>query len=217
MTTMEEVQIPAGEILAMLCRQPMDLPGEEGPWPEQGTWTYEDYLRLPNDGRRYEIVEGVLYVSPVPRYLHQFIAGAIFALLWNHVREQRLGVVLPAPFEVHLSERSKPIQPDVTFIRGKNQPPIDAVAFEGAPDLVVEVLSPSSLHQDRIAKFAACEQAGVPEYWIVDPETRSLEIHVLQDGFYVLHDHVVNGQFISTPTFPALSVRVSECFPEAVA
>jgi Uma2 family endonuclease len=82
-------------------------------WPVQGQWTYKDYLQLPNDGKRYEIIHGVLYVANAPSFAHQFAVGEIFAELRHFVKAQQLGQVLVAPFEVHLSEKTRPVQPDV--------------------------------------------------------------------------------------------------------
>ncbi|MFQ5595393.1 MAG: Uma2 family endonuclease, partial [Anaerolineae bacterium] len=168
-----------------------DLPAEGGPWPAQGEWAYEDYLRLPDDGRRYEIIEGVLYVTAAPRFNHQYVVGELFAALRAYIRQHHLGVVIPAPFEVHLPDIAWPVQPDVLFIRAERQPLPEASSFEGTPDLVVEVLSPSTARRDRVVKFWAYERAGVPEYWIVDPRVPMIEVYVLQEGVYTLH-----GQYV---------------------
>lgn len=215
MKTVDEMQISADEILAMLPAEPVDLPERELPWPQQGEWTYEDYLRLPDDGRRYEIIEGVLYVSPAPKYLHQRIVQFLLCRLGDLVEENDSGEVIPAPFEVYLSGRNRPIQPDLIYIRTEHLPPYDAVAFEGTPDLVVEILSPSSLRRDRFIKFAAYEKAGVPEYWIVDPETRAVEVYAWRDGLYELHVHAVRDVPVTSTLFPDLALRVDEIFPSA--
>ena len=163
-----------------------DLPAEGGPWPAQGDWTYEDYVRLPDDGQRYEIIAGVLYVTAAPTFGHQYIVAELFAALRAYVRQRELGVVLPAPFEVHLPDIAQPVQPDVLFLRAERQPPPEAGYFEGVPDLVVEVLSPSTARTDRVVKFWAYEQAGVPEYWIVDPRARLVEVYELGEGVYLV-------------------------------
>ena len=90
--------------------------------------------------------------------------------------------MLTAPFEVHLSERSRPVQPDVLFIRAERVPPSGAAYFEGAPDLVVEVLSPRTRRTDQVIKFSAYEAAGVREYWMADPKTRSVQLYALTEG-----------------------------------
>ncbi|MEW5988952.1 MAG: Uma2 family endonuclease, partial [Chloroflexota bacterium] len=115
------------------------------PWPAQGQWTYEEYLRLPDDGRRYEIIEGVLYVANAPSYEHQFVSGEIFGELRAFVKARNLGVVIAAPFEVHLPGIASPVMPDVIFIATERQPKPGTQIFRGAPDLVVEVLSPGSV------------------------------------------------------------------------
>jgi Uma2 family endonuclease len=190
-----------------------DLPAEGRPWPAQGEWTYEDYLRLPDDGRRYEIIEGVLYVTAAPRFNHQYVVGELFAALRAYVRQQNLGVVIPAPFEVHLPDIARPVQPDLIFIRAERQPLPEAGSFEGAPDLIVEVLSPSTARRDRVVKFWAYERAGVPEYWIVDPRVPMIEVYVLQEGVYTLHGQFVSGDSVSSPTLPELALPVDILFP----
>jgi Uma2 family endonuclease len=213
MQTIEGVEISADEILAMLHSEPVDLPEREIPWPQQGEWTYDDYLRLPNDGRRYEIIEGVLYVSPAPKYLHQRIVQVLLRRLGDLAEEKGSGEVIPAPFEIYLSGRNRPIQPDLVYIRAEHLPPSDAAGFEGVPDLVVEILSPSSIRRDRFIKFAAYEKAGVPEYWIVDPETRSIEVYVWRNGLYELHVQAVGDAAMTSTLFPELALRVDELFP----
>lgn len=167
--------------------------------PNQGEWTYEDYLNLPDDGRRYEIIEGVLYVTNAPDIDHQFTVMEIAFHLKSFVTAHKPGYVLTAPFEVHLSERTRPVQPDVLFIKAENWPGPGAKFFEGVPDLVVEVLSPSTTRTDQSIKFSAYEQAGVPEYWIANPKTRSVEVFTLSGGEYALVNEFVGEEVIESP------------------
>ncbi|HRW06149.1 MAG TPA: Uma2 family endonuclease [Caldilineaceae bacterium] len=169
--------------------------------PTQGEWTYQDYLNLPDDGRRYEIIEGVLYVANAPDFDHQFTVSEIQRQLANFVLERQLGQVIPAPFEVHLSPTSRPVQPDVLFIRHDRRLARGAKFFAGAPDLVVEVISPSSIRTDRNIKFAVYEQAGVAEYWIVEPKYGFVEVYTLSASEYALvgqfdHDDVVQSKLL---------------------
>ena len=184
----------------------------EQTWPVQGEWTYEDYLRLPDDGRRYEIIEGVLHVTNAPNMAHQYAVAEIVGEIRRFVKEQRLGIVLPAPFEIHLSETSRPVLPDVVFIRADKQPELDAPYYEGSPDLIVEVLSPSSVRLDRHIKFDAYERAGVAEYWIVNPRTRSVEIYTLSAGEYALLGEFVGDETLTSKVLPGLSIVVSSLF-----
>ena len=171
---------------------PPSLPPER-PWPPQGQWTYDDYLRLPDDGQRYEIIEGVLYVANAPSYEHQYTVSELLGELRAFVKARELGVVITAPFEVHLpGGLAKPVQPDVLFIAAAHQPQPGAQVFAGAPDLIVEVLSPSSARLDKYVKFGIYERAGVREYWLADPKTRSVEIYSLPENG---NEYVLLGQF----------------------
>lgn len=167
------------------------------PWPEQGQWTYEDYVRLPDDGRRYEIIEGVLYVANAPSYDHQFTVLKLASNLENFSSANHLGVVITAPFEVHLPGIAKPVQPDILFIRKEREPVSGTQIFGGAPDLIVEVLSPSSLRLDQHVKFGAYEQAAVREYWIADPKTRTITVYHLPESS---PEYILFGQFTATET-----------------
>jgi Uma2 family endonuclease len=184
------------------------------PWPQQGQWTYEDYLRLPDDGRRYEIIEGVLYVTNAPAYAHQFTVIKLSAKLDAFVSERQLGVVLAAPFEVHLPRIAIPVQPDILFIAAAQQPKPDAKYFEGAPDLIVEVLSPESIRRDQHIKFGAYERAGVREYWIANPKTRTITVHMLPAGGqeYVLLDQFAPGETLHSAILPDLQLLVDILF-----
>lgn len=190
---------------------PVIQSGQNG-WPVQGEWRYEDYLRLPDDGRRYEIIEGVLYVANAPNIDHQYSVSEVHFCLKLFVRDKQLGQVYTAPLEVHLSESSRPVQPDVLFIRAERQPPPGTQVFEGAPDLIVEVVSPSSIRLDRTIKFDAYEQAGVAEYWIVDPKTRSVEVHTLSRGEYAVFGQYTNDEVIESALLSGLQIKTSALF-----
>ncbi|MEZ4866824.1 MAG: Uma2 family endonuclease [Caldilineaceae bacterium] len=187
------------------------LSGQNG-WPMSGQWRYADYLKLPDDGRRYEIIEGVLYVANAPSFDHQYVVSKILFYLQLFTIEHDLGVVVTAPFEVHLSETSKPVQPDVLFVRKERQPQSGAQVFAGAPDLIVEVISPSSLRLDRKTKYDAYEQAGVAEYWLVDPKVRAVEIYTLTKGEYALVGQYTNDELLESNVLPGLQIKASALF-----
>lgn len=186
-------------------------------WPVQGEWRYEDYLRLPDDGRRYEIIEGVLYVANAPSIEHQFTVSEAHFQLKLFVRDRGLGQVYTAPIEVHLSETTRPVQPDVLFIRAERQPAPGAQFFEGAPDLIVEVLSPNSIRLDRIIKFDAYEQAGVAEYWLADPKTRSVEVYTLSNNEFALLGQYTGDEVIESRVLAGLQIVTSTLFQTAPA
>lgn len=175
-------------------------------------WRYEDYLALPDDGKRYEIIADLLYVSHAPDSAHQFIVAEIMSQLTTFVELNQLGRVILAPFEVHLSETSRPVQPDVLFVSAERWPGGTVPYFEGAPDLVVEVISPSSVRTDRTVKLMAYEQAEVREYWLADPKTRSVEIYTLAEGKFVLAGQYVAEEVITSPLLPGLEIITQSLF-----
>jgi Uma2 family endonuclease len=144
--------------------------------PDPGAWTYEDYLRLPDDGRRYEILRGRLLMSPAPRPRHQQIVGRLFLALSHFLHATELGDLYFAPIDVLLPGLAQPVQPDLVMIRKARREVIQERAIVGVPDLIIEVLSPSSWQIDRRDKYELYAEAGVSEYWTVDPERRTIEV-----------------------------------------
>ena len=124
-------------------------------WPEQGRWTYDDWLRLPGDEFRYEIVEGELHVSPSPSTGHQFVVTSLIAAMHAYARKHELGAILTAPVGVRLPEQDTAVQPDILFVARDRLNIIRDDIIDGAPDLVVEVLSPSNWIYDRTRKQKA--------------------------------------------------------------
>lgn len=131
--------------------------------PAQGQWTYEDYAVLPQDGQRYEAVNGVLYMTPAPNLGHQGIAGEIFAYLRNFVQVAGLGRVFTGPADIELHPGTV-VQPDVFVVLNEHLDRLTASRVLGAPDLVVEVASPSTARHDIREKQDVYARAGVPEY-----------------------------------------------------
>ena len=144
---------------------------------------YSDLLAMPEDGRRYEIHGGKLVVVPSPLPGHQIAAGEIFTLL-NDYRRRSGGVALVAPLDIVFDEHDV-VQPDVVFFRAERRHLVQPYAVtRAAPDIAVEVLSPSTAAIDRGRKMRMFARYGVPEYWIVDPIRRRIEVHVLEEGAY---------------------------------
>lgn len=138
-------------------------------------YTYEDYLKLP-EGAPYQLIGGELIMSPSPSLLHQMVLAELFNRLWNFVKAQNLGLVLCAPMDVYLSE-AETYQPDIFFISAARNRIISDKKIEGAPDLIIEILSPSTAYYDLKHKMKQYEVAGVQEYWIVDPEEKNIEVY----------------------------------------
>ena len=139
-------------------------------------FTYQDYLLLPED-RRYEVIDGDLFMTPAPTPYHQLVSKRIERLIDDFVEQNRLGLVLQAPCDVVLSETDV-IQPDILFVSAGRLSIVGDKFISGAPDLVVEVLSPATETRDRVAKAKLYAKNGVRELWIADPEARTIELLV---------------------------------------
>jgi len=191
----------------------------EPSWPAQGEWTYADYLRLPDDGQRYEVIRGTLYVSPAPTFEHQFTVVRLSRFLDVYASENDagvVGVVLVAPFDVRLPQRiADPVQPDVLFFKKGNEPRRGDKNFSGVPDLVVEVLSPRTRRLDEKVKLAAYRDAGVPEVWLADPQPRTLLVYRLdkRTGTYVEKARHGPGETVGSLSFPGLRIDLDAIFP----
>ena len=137
-------------------------------------FTYRDYLLLP-EGDRRELIEGDFHVVPAPSIRHQTVAANLGTLLRERVRRNRLGIILWAPTDVVLSPETV-VQPDILFVSNERRGIIMEANVSGAPDLVVEILSPGTAERDRELKLNLYARYGVREYWIVDPEDETVEV-----------------------------------------
>jgi Uma2 family endonuclease len=174
------------------------------------TKTYEDYLNTPDDGQRYELIDGEIFVSPSPQLLHQLASIELSSMLHRYVRGSRLGRVVAAPMDVRLAT-NEVVQPDLMFIRTgspADNPNEDRV--EGAPDLLVEILSPSNRGYDLVRKRQLYARCGVPEYWIVDPINRTIETLSLNGDEYETVPHA-RGLMVSM-VLPSLRFNISAFF-----
>ena len=184
-------------------------------WPAQGEWTYQDYCRLPDDGKRYEVIQGVLYVSPAPTTNHQRAASRLLVRFGQFLQKGELGEVFGAPYDVILPRRlATPVQPDLIVFRTGNLPREGTPNFKGVPDLIVEVLSPRTRRLDEGVKLATYRAAGIPEVWHPDPVARTIVVYALsEDGKeYEVHDRGGVGEEVTSRLFPGLRVPVSEIF-----
>lgn len=181
----------------------------------QGEWTAADWDKLPDDGSRYEIIEGVLYVSTAPSFFHQWIVMALFEQFGIPAKNAGLGFPLAAPIGVFM-EGASPVQPDFLFIRAERAGIIHDRRIYGAPDLVVEVLSPGSVDYDQGVKLEAYAAAGVPEYAVVSPAERMLtHYHLLEPGRYD-DGRVLTGEaMLAFDALPGLSAPLSALFAGA--
>jgi Uma2 family endonuclease len=174
--------------------------------------TYEDYAALPDDGRRYELHEGELSVTPSPGTSHQATLLNLAVILHGHVRTRELGEVLPAPTDCIL-EKFTIVQPDIVFIERARRSVISERGIEGAPALAIEVISPSTGTIDRRRKLQLYARYNVPYYWIVDPPARTIEAHRLVRGAYQASGTLSGSATVSLPPFPDLVLDPREIWP----
>lgn len=151
--------------------------------PQKIRWTYSEYARLPDSGTtRQEVIADELVVTPAPSLHHQRIAARLTAWLFAFVEREELGEVFPAPVDVLFGEGDY-VEPDLVFVRRERAGQVlSDRGVEGAPDLVVEILSPASEARDRGIKLDRYRLFGVGEYWIVDPEREAVEVWALGEG-----------------------------------
>lgn len=145
--------------------------------------TYADWLAFPNESHRYEVIDGDLFATPAPAIVHQRVSREINFALLTFLRQSGGGEVLSAPVGVKLDD-SNVLEPDLVVVLDRNAHRIGKQIISGAPDLVVEILSAGTARRDLGIKRETYERAGVMEYWIVDPESRSIEMLALaQQGY----------------------------------
>lgn len=144
-------------------------------------WTYEEFARLPDDGNRYEVIAGELYVTPSPTSIHQRVVARLTAMIEVFSQEHGLGTLFSAPYDVILGDGDY-LEPDLMFVRRERDAIVKDHATVGAPDLVVEVLSPSTAGRDRGLKRERYAAYGVPEYWIVDTKVKQVDVYRLSGG-----------------------------------
>jgi Uma2 family endonuclease len=190
---------------------PVVTPADHVAGPLQGHWTYTDYAALPDDGHRYEIIEGVLYMPPSPNEAHQSASRWFVFYLTTHVHLTGLGRVYSAPFDVELAPNVV-VQPDVIVVLHTNQGVITPSHIIGVPDLLIEIASPGTVGYDRRTKQDTYARVGVPEYWIADPAAHTVELLQLHQRAYRSLGVFQGQALLPSRIVPGLPVRVEQFF-----
>ncbi len=177
----------------------------------RATLTWRDLWRTPDDGNRYEIINGEVYVTPAPYVTHQEVLRNLFLILYGHVARRKLGTVLFAPVGVVL-EKTSAVQPDLLFVAAARDSIIEDKALFGAPDLIVEVLSASTTSRDRGLKQDLNARTGVRHSWIVDPRRRTLRALRLEGSAYRIEAELSARGTFKPALFPGLTIRVRDVF-----
>ncbi len=173
-------------------------------------FTYEDYLHTPED-QYYELLDGELIVVPAPGELHQSVSALLGWKLIQFASENRLGRVYHAPFDVVLSDLDV-VQPDLIFVSHARAHIITDANIQGAPDLVIEILSPSTAARDKTFKRTLYAMHGVQEYWMVDAIAKTATVLLLGErGFEVVNTYR-EGEILTSPTLRGFTLNLNEIF-----
>ena len=180
-------------------------------------YTYDDYLKL-DDDNRYELIEGELFLVPSPNFQHQRITGTIFQILAGYIDMNNKGVVIVAPFDVVLDEPSNnnTFQPDILFVSKERFNIIEDQRINGAPDLVIEVLSPSTSKRDRGKKSKRYFNSGVKEYWLVDPTDQLIEVFIPGEKDWNRAGVYDEEDILTSPLLPGLQIKLKDIFIKGV-
>ena len=179
--------------------------------PPRIRYDYDDYVRLPDDGRRYEIIDGELFMSPSPSFFHQRLSAELFAALFNFIKEKNLGVVVSAPIDV-IFEHWNVVVPDIAFVSDARADIIEKRGLVGAPDLLVEILSPSTRERDLSEKRDLYERYGVHAYWVVDPDAEQVLVYRLVEGRYAAPEVLGLDDVLTSALLPGFVLPLRALF-----
>ncbi|WP_248927439.1 Uma2 family endonuclease [Paenibacillus hamazuiensis] len=173
--------------------------------------TYAEYAALPDDGRLYELVEGRLEMLASPEFKHRLVIRAVDLKMNDSCRQDY--IIVQGPVDVVISDYEVRV-PDIVMIHRSRLNVATRKRIIGPPDLVVEVMSPSTLRRDRLGKLRSYAAFGIPEYWIVDPNNETLEQYVLQDGRYELHEVYAGDDQVRSKRLPCVLFTMNEVMKE---
>lgn len=177
---------------------------------DQKTYTSRDYQNLP-EGAPYQLIGGKLVMNPSPDIQHQRLSGVLEYQLRSFVVEHDLGDVFDAPTDVQFSEHDV-YQPDIFFISRSRSEIIGTKRIQGAPDLIIEILSPSTAYFDLREKYETYERCGVREYWLVDPERKEIEIYINHNTAFSLSQKMRTTGEVSSTVLEGFTVSLNEIF-----
>ena len=177
---------------------------------EKRKFTYEDYLKTPDD-ERYELIGGELLMTPSPVPKHQRVSRKIEFLLEKFVTEKDLGEVFDAPCDVHLDDENV-VQPGILFISKDRLNIIGEKNIERAPDLAIEILSESTAYRDLVQKKKLYSRFGVKEFWIVDPGEETIEVYSLKGNTFLLINTYSKNEILESPYLKGLKIELKGIF-----
>lgn len=172
--------------------------------------TYNDYLNI-NDNNRYEILYGELIMVPAPSTIHQSVSRNLGFLIWDFVKKNGIGTVFNAPIDVVFNDDIV-LQPDIVFVKTENKRIICKDAIHGVPDIIIEIISPSSPYHDLVEKKEIYHKYEVHEYWLVFPEEKAIEVLTLENGEYVEFSKSQKSGFVQSKIIKGLKTDIKEVF-----
>lgn len=178
--------------------------------------TYDDFLLFPDDGMRHELIDGAHVVTPSPNLPHQRASGNLFGLIWSYLHLNPIGDVFHAPFDVVFS-RFDVVEPDLLYLsKARADAVLTTANVQGAPNLVVEILSPSTRRRDEMEKRRLYERAGVDEYWVVDPDEGRVRVYRLEVAAFAapVEFSLDRRDVLTTPLLPGLELPLLRLFGE---
>lgn len=180
-------------------------------------FTCEDLVNFPADGKRHEIIDGEHYVTPSPNTKHQAVVGNLQLSIGTYLKQQPVGYVFTAPFDVVFSDLDV-VEPDLLYISTERLDVLTKAHVRGAPDLVVEILSPGTRRTDEVTKRKLYERFGVQEYWVVDPELDVIKIYRRAKGAFdkAAKLSAEDGDTLTTPLLPGWSAPLRDVFASPV-
>jgi Uma2 family endonuclease len=170
--------------------------------------TYADYVLFPDDGLRHEIIDGEHYVTPSPATRHQRIAGNLYYFIRDYLETHPIGEVFIAPFDVLLSNFDI-VVPDLVYVSHERAHLITSKNLQGAADLVIEILSPSTRRRDERLKRELYERVGVVEYWLIDPERDAIDVFRRVDATFQKPVEYARDQILTTGLLAGIALPVS--------
>lgn len=173
----------------------------------------QEFENLP-EGTLCQLIDGEIIMSPSPTFYHQFVVNKILHLLNQHASERDTGYVIPSPIDVYFSEEEV-FQPDIIFI-SRERKDIIKEKIKGVPDLVVEVLSPSTAYYDLVHKKNIYEESDVKEFWVVDTDEKSFEVYENTDKKFVIYSKARNGGIVESKLLKDLKIDIKKLFERVI-
>jgi Uma2 family endonuclease len=177
--------------------------------------TYDDFVLFPDDGKRHELIDGEHFVTPSPNLKHQAVSANLVALIWTYLRQNPLGKVYAAPLDVVFSHFDV-VEPDLLYVSNARREVLTTKNVQGAPDLVVEIGSPSTRRRDEKLKHQLYERFNVTEYWVADPDIDVVRVYRLRDGTFLRAQELAlhHSDVLTTPLLPGLELPLAEIFAD---